>query len=77
VIGFPLRNFTVEEQALEDQKLQGTEPPLLEDERGITLIEYGLVVGLIALASIVTLTSLKGNIATLMSAVGSQIMSSS
>lgn len=56
--------------------MQDAELPLLEDERGATLIEYGLVVGLIALGSIVAMTSLKSSIGTLMSAVGSQIMSS-
>ncbi len=69
-------NFTVLDQDLEDRRLQDCGLPLREDEQGVTLVEYGILVGLIALASVVTLTSLKGNIATLMSAVGSQIMSS-
>lgn len=60
----------------EDRKLRDTEIPFGEDEQGATLIEYGMVVGLIALASIVTMTSLKSNIATLMSAIGSQLTSS-
>ena len=76
MIGFSQRNFTVWDHDVEDRKLQDAELPLLEDERGVTLVEYGIVVGLIALASMVALTSLRGNIGTLMSAVGSQIMSS-
>ena len=61
---------------MEDGKLHDGGLPLREDECGVTLVEYGILVGLIALGSIVALTSLKGNLATLLGAVGSQIMSS-
>ena len=67
----------MQDQEAEDRKLNETELPLLEDETGVTLVEYGIVIGLIALGSIVALTSLKSNIATLLGAVGNQIMSSS
>jgi len=35
---------------------------LFRDEQGATMVEYGLIVGLIAVAAIVTITALSGQI---------------
>lgn len=40
---------------------------LLSDETGATLVEYGLLLALVALAAITTMTTLGGNISNLFS----------
>jgi pilus assembly protein Flp/PilA len=46
---------------------------LVIDESGATLVEYSLVIGLIALACVVAITFLGGRIATFFSTVGNSI----
>jgi pilus assembly protein Flp/PilA len=46
---------------------------LVSDESGATLVEYSLVIGLIALACVVAITFLGGRIATFFSTVGNSI----
>jgi pilus assembly protein Flp/PilA len=43
------------------------------DDRGVTSVEYGLLVTLIAIAIIATVTTLGGNLSNMFGSVGSQI----
>lgn len=43
--------------------------PLLRDEEGATAIEYGLIAGLIAVAIIIAITALGGQLDTMFSGV--------
>jgi pilus assembly protein Flp/PilA len=44
-----------------------------KDEEGASMVEYGLLVSLIAVASIVALTALGGNLSALFTSVGKQV----
>ena len=46
---------------------------LLRDEEGTTAIEYGLIAGLVAIATILALTALGGGLNTLFTNVGTEI----
>ena len=44
----------------------------VRDEEGASAVEYGLIIGLIAVALIVVLTSLKGGLSTLFTTAATQ-----
>ena len=46
---------------------------LVKDDSGATLVEYGLLLALVALAAITTMTTLGGNIKTLFSNAASDL----
>jgi Flp pilus assembly pilin Flp len=46
---------------------------LKNDSRGVTIIEYALLAGLIGVALMATLTSLKQDIATMLVAIGTSL----
>jgi pilus assembly protein Flp/PilA len=46
---------------------------MIKDDEGATLVEYGLVVSLIAVACIVAMQSLSGNIATTFNYIGDKL----
>ena len=54
-------------------KLQGLKDALITDERGQDLIEYALVVALIALAATAGMTSLAGKINSAFTNVGTKL----
>jgi pilus assembly protein Flp/PilA len=49
---------------------------MIKDDEGATLVEYGLVVSLIAVAAITALTTLGGNVKAMFESVAGQIHSS-
>jgi pilus assembly protein Flp/PilA len=46
---------------------------MIRDEEGATLVEYGLLLALIALVCIAALTAIGGNLQTLFGNIGAQI----
>jgi pilus assembly protein Flp/PilA len=54
-------------------KMQGLKDSLITDERGQDLIEYALVVALIALAATAGMRTLAGNINNAFSSVGTKL----
>ena len=54
-------------------KMQSLKYALMQDERGQDLIEYALVVSLIALAATVSMTAVATSISTAFSKVGSKM----
>jgi pilus assembly protein Flp/PilA len=46
---------------------------LVRDDSGATLVEYGLIVSLIAIACIVAITALGGKISALFNTIGSDL----
>jgi pilus assembly protein Flp/PilA len=46
---------------------------LIENERGVTAIEYGLIAALIAVAAIATITTVGGNLTNVFSTVASSL----
>ncbi|MGD0230341.1 MAG: Flp family type IVb pilin [Syntrophorhabdales bacterium] len=45
----------------------------LKDEEGVTMIEYALLAGLIAVALVTVIGTLKGNLSTLFTTIGTSI----
>ncbi|MEO9171207.1 MAG: Flp family type IVb pilin [Candidatus Baltobacteraceae bacterium] len=53
--------------------MKDTLQQFMQDESGATLVEYGLIVSLIAIACIAAITALGGKITTLFTNIGSSL----